>query len=160
MGPRGWQFCPNHDASPSEKKRQHCGQKLTQLLAFVLEAMCCIHYKWTNTIRQEQSVQGGGQIQDLEVRCNQLFLNIFWHNSQFISEQQERLKSEDMVKVLHIYGNCNSATIIWVKWLENIQRRIKKCYPLGIKMRSMPNIVDSKWSWARWPLFVVTLVPR
>jgi hypothetical protein len=60
-------------------------------------------------------------------------------------EQQEKLKKEDIVKALHVYGDYNKmATIREV--LRRIYREgLTKGYPLGVKMRFVPNIADPRY---------------
>jgi hypothetical protein len=60
-------------------------------------------------------------------------------------DQQEKIKPEDMIKALHVYGDYTR-----MGTLREVIRRIykegqKKGYPLGIKMRYVPNIADPRY---------------
>ena len=59
--------------------------------------------------------------------------------------QQERPQKEDMVRAVHIYCDYNKVAVV-----REVVRRIykegqKKGYPLGIKMRFVPNIADPRY---------------
>jgi hypothetical protein len=60
-------------------------------------------------------------------------------------DQQEKIKPDDMIKALHVYGDYTR-----MGTLREVIRRIykegqKKGYPLGIKMRYVPNIADPRY---------------
>jgi hypothetical protein len=60
-------------------------------------------------------------------------------------DQQEKIKPDDMIKALHVYGDYTR-----MGTLREVIRRIykegqNKGYPLGIKMRYVPNIADPRY---------------
>jgi hypothetical protein len=60
-------------------------------------------------------------------------------------EQQEKLKQEDMVKALHVYGDYNKMATIRDVIRRIYREGVKKGYPLGVKMRFVPNIADPRY---------------
>jgi hypothetical protein len=72
-------------------------------------------------------------------------LQISIRNHAIKIEQQEKIKPDDMIKALHVYGDYTR-----MGTLREVIRRIykegqKKGYPLGIKMRYVPNIADPRY---------------
>jgi hypothetical protein len=57
-------------------------------------------------------------------------------------EQQEKIKQDDMVKALHMYGVYNKMATIREVTRRIYREGITKGYPLGVKMRFVPNIIQ------------------
>ena len=60
-------------------------------------------------------------------------------------EQQEKIKQDDMVKALHVYGDYNRMATIRSVIMKIYKEGSKKGFPLGIKMRFVPNIADPRY---------------
>jgi hypothetical protein len=60
-------------------------------------------------------------------------------------EQQEKIKQEDMVKALNVYGDYNRMATIRSVLMKIYKEGNKKGFPLGIKMRFVPNIADPRY---------------
>jgi hypothetical protein len=60
-------------------------------------------------------------------------------------EQQEKLKKDDTVKALHVYGDYNKMATIREVIRRIYREGITKGYPLGVKMRFVPNIADPRY---------------
>lgn len=60
-------------------------------------------------------------------------------------DQQEKLKTEDMVKALHVYGDYNKMATIREVIRRIYRQGLKLGFPLGVKMWFVPNIVDPRY---------------
>ena len=60
-------------------------------------------------------------------------------------EQQEKLKQEDMIKALHVYGDYNKMATIREVMRRIYREGLIKGYPLGVKMCFVPNIADPRY---------------
>ena len=60
-------------------------------------------------------------------------------------EQGEKFKTEDMIKAVHVYGDYNKMSTTRSVLRKIYKGGIENGFPLGIKMRFIPNIADPRY---------------